>query len=1251
MACKFKYDGLEFSSKDALVKYIKNSFGSEVKSTKQLMNKVSDMDRFIFSDSFSSIKDYRTKAYEEMLVNGAILNGGKIKILQKEYDLEYKGKNRDHIKALLQKKGVVQEMNKVYGSVDSKILKWINENGASLHPDVLKEVFGETQGKSTYSSDTLVQLKKIFNIKKGTSVYRLSDFKASPAFKVIGEIDLSDIDTEIYNPLVLVNSYDGETGVLDISIMDIEPYMHFSGKGLSGSLITANFTSDKKAKDAGVTMHANIADIRSIQSSLLVAKMKAVGGDNLFVRKNNIIQFNGNNEISIAGVNNYESINNIRALRNIPELLGQMSNDMIGLIFNDEIIDEKNMHKDYVSMLMNTHQQQIQDLRDGDGFHSLGIDKLEKLVKLERAFLADKNRSKQLIDALRKQQNWIKKQRKLYTTEDQVQDEEYRLISQIMMSIESIYDRTKGSIDQPGFGAYFSTQGHMKNWVFQNYSSLEKRLMMEGADLVRQEQSKLLKFLNPVVDAYENNLGSIIQSYVINNAEKKFDPIFKKKKMKVTDEDGNVTEEEVFTGEVHFDKTDPETAKLLARGELTEEQLALGKYVAETSLKYIREILFQHEYKARFSHKSLNEKVNPTSMEGKTVKEYINDTIDEIISKNWKKGMLPVLSKSSSENFANFKVLKGLQSYFKQDTDPAKIMDQVSKISEVDGENKSSMGSFVVAQIKDHMGNKEYGSTSRMEMLGMTIGKDGVEVNRKDNNESLTKNLFTIMSYMATEAKTKPIIENEILPFMEDALVYAKALEVFEGEEQKMTAEFIRQRVDKTIYGKSQYIAKGKNDKFGQNAEGVVRLGMRALTFSGVALSVPVAVTSFTANFFESVNIAIANKFGNPYDMFNLNEFNKAFYETMKNNKKVRALGDYYQVYEGEIQELLNNIKWDPSQKQIFDSTRMHFMNRWTDRFFREVVMVAQMMHDGTYKAHSIEDGEVKYDAKKDARYFDQETGEQTEVQKELMNWIRDDLVNDRAVSQDPEGLPVKAYSREDQEKFIFIGNEFVVGAFDQYRGTVGDNHLLYNVVFQFKKFAVPKIQRRIGSTRPVREAALRRIEEGDDQELHRIWDPIIREGTWRTTSDLLLGTVPMVGDWLAKIGFVKKRRTMEDWKNMSELEKHNLASTALDLSFFIMGAILYSGLKGLSDDDDYDKDSPIAFLGPRLIRSLRDGLWTAIVAAQVNEMFLEPFPIVDYTKRLLNIFTFSASSGDLERMVPGMANIDALKDMNQKEK
>ena len=159
------------------------------------------------------------------------------------------------------------------------------------------------------------------------------------------------------------------------------------------------------------------------------------------------------------------------------------------------------------------------------------------------------------------------------------------------------------------------------------------------------------------------------------------------------------------------------------------------------------------------------------------------------------------------------------------------------------------------------------------------------------------------------------------------------------------------------------------------------------------------------------------------------------------------------------------------------------------------------------------------------------------------------------------------------------------------------------------------------------------------------------REGTWHSTARLFgesFTTLPIVGDMLAKIAQVQKPRTLKEIWTLSDLERRNLAKTALDAVTFVMASILLGGLmKDLPDD----KKKGYKKYG-RLVNAIKNGFMTSIIAAPVQMLDMATeIAIISNARRFFNIVMLSSDAGkEISYVVPFGGSARVISDIVNEE-
>ena len=520
-----------------------------------------------------------------------------------------------------------------------------------------------------------------------------------------------------------------------------------------------------------------------------------------------------------------------------------------------------------------------------------------------------------------------------------------------------------------------------------------------------------------------------------------------------------------------------------------------------------------------------------------------------------------------------------------------------------------------------------------MSNLGLEGVNGNILVKESKASGIYTQNLFNIAKYITMDGISKPILEDRLLPAYKEAQVAAKAMRVFNSTDKGRTADQLRVMFEKNIIGKHQ--KEFEDSPLWDKISGLGRMAIRITTFNGVALSLPVAVTSLTANTFESiVNSAATNISGaNPYQIFGLQHWTSAIKEYTTNYSKVKAIMDFYQVIEADRWDFLMNPKNDVTFKTPYHSNAAHFMNRWTDISTRAMAAVAQMKFEGTWNAHTVdEEGNVHYDPNKDTRI---NNWKKDRKQKEHRQWLVDELTDDERTSDQQKGSesPVRAYDVQDQRKLEHVGSQFVVGVYNKEASLSGDSFFLIQMLLQFKKFMTTKIAERLGHKIDSFEGGAKIITESETGELKRAWKNYEKEGSWRTSAKILTKSFPFTASVLAKTQWVNDVHTLGQWNKMSDLEKFNLTRTALDLIFIGTAYLAYMGFDMMAEFDD---DLAWTRRFARIMRAFKDGMMTAILTApnQMLDMF-GSIPTIDMAKNIMDLVLFIDPIGNIKHMAP----------------
>jgi len=1205
----------------------------------------------------------------DSLKNSGLINGiysdldlAKIKEV-KVYDVtvkfekEFKITDNDEREQAIKKKirlKILPVYKKHSKKFEDNVVGWLNHTGeggqGSLSTEVLEKFFTIPKSDKLYfSHKEMKNFRDHLGYIEGNLVLRASqasDYRASMP-ELAEAFDNADLKGN--DPLIIIHGVteteDGKRDY-DISLFDLTAIpLRFNGKGINGDYITTNFEADRYAEKAGVTMAATLYNARNLVLGYQVMNLTdSIGSTGVNLRKAGIIQITRsgrNSKINFRPVNMDETLNVFSYLSKNESFMKKMPSDMFDLLSKESIYDKSKYFRNYIQMML-SYSQDYYDLLKR--INKKTNSTLERYIQQAEEFIQGNGTPESLLKAIRERQKFLEATYKLNTAEAKAQHQEYVYISAAAYQLtSSIKNGIKKDINWIQFMT--NTQYNLTHEILQNYTAIERNTFAEvnGKVLSYLEgYNKELKILNKIY--YDRNPSAKFTDLFADSTSHKYERIFIK---------GTENGQEYKTMRLHWDEKDQRTIDALnnpdLKKRLSREELKIGQITAAKIDEFVKMIMRQHIV---MTDNEIYDK------EGKIDTEALNEKVDKLYNQNWEKGMVPVMTKSTGESLFDKQYKNAFDKIFNKIRNPNLVYEDIVELTALSGSPDHVDSMFRQQFVNSE--DKKFGGRTRMEMMGFEHADDKTFLSNIDKNNLLTMNLNTIMRYLAMDAYSYPAINNKVLPALSDARIMAKMFEVAEGEgSQENVLKYLQVRSDKTLRGKHQKTITDKHPEL-QGVSSLVRTALTVTSFSGVALSVPVAITSLTANTVESITVALANSFANPYKIFDLQSWAKAQVEYIKNPKKAEKILQMYQVIESDRWDILGHSRYDPLQKHWFTREKAHGMNRWTDITMRSIAAVSQMIYDGTWNAHSLDkDGNGVYNPLLDKRF-------NTDEGKELKKWIREELLkDDRYAEQQKDDLnPVVAYDLGDQRKLQMVGTEFVTGVFEQDGTAMGNNYLAYSVITQFKRFMEAKLNERLGKRTKSLERGYKNVYKDEMGALMREMVTPDKEGSWVTLFD---NTVLPLGLSIAdKVGIgeivgsmrllnlvVENPKSLTEasqvWSTLAnrltrgtvgidygeyyDLEVHNIIKAMMDILWITTGYVLYAGISGLADDED----KKFAKKNDRALRAWQNGWMTAASLGPKDMMELVTnWPLVGQMERIMKIFTWEQPMKQLTYLVPG---------------
>jgi hypothetical protein len=322
----------------------------------------------------------------------------------------------------------------------------------------------------------------------------------------------------------------------------------------------------------------------------------------------------------------------------------------------------------------------------------------------------------------------------------------------------------------------------------------------------------------------------------------------------------------------------------------------------------------------------------------------------------------------------------------------------------------------------------------------------------------------------------------------------------------------------------------------------------KAASIGLIAAKPGVAVLNLLAQQVSAFSQATANSFTGNKD-YSLTDWSKAgvTISNPKNYEKINLLLQDFGLYNLSMSDLINGHR-RYGNKSIFRMKYLYSLLNAGDWYSRSQLLVAQMMHDGTWDAYSVENGVLKYDEKADGRF----NGEKLtpEKGKALNDALRYQMAKDGLLPTGNSGAPLpKAYDSNLAAR-IKGQADSVIGGFDRDARGLYSFHSWGKLLGLFKTWLPSRLNKGFSSSYTSEIMGNYEFTRTDDNSMMAVWKGEQMEG--------MLNTLLYYGWYLAKY------RKSPD--KLTDVQRSNLRRLTADVAL-IASAFLLAGL--LDDEDD----------------------------------------------------------------------------------
>ena len=298
---------------------------------------------------------------------------------------------------------------------------------------------------------------------------------------------------------------------------------------------------------------------------------------------------------------------------------------------------------------------------------------------------------------------------------------------------------------------------------------------------------------------------------------------------------------------------------------------------------------------------------------------------------------------------------------------------------------------------------------------------------------------------------------NKILPVV-NALKVAMSWQAFELNIELPNAEtFIKEYVKSSIYSDNSIYPGIEALHQGMNAikqvASIANIGLNPIT--GVMALFQGQWGNLTRLMSRSYG---ENMFGKG-DYFSAVKFMTGLSDTVENHGLADAFNMEYGLNNMDVNMLPELMTRNRGGLLGFRSGGMYWTSSAPDYFNRMLIFIAQMKHDGCFDAHSVVDGALVYDFKKDKRFSEYAAGHTSSPeygkQKALYDVMRADFNKYGENIMEGDALP-RAYNLKQRESLKMFADG-IHGYYDHETKIMFNNNIVGMMFLQFKRWLTSK--------------------------------------------------------------------------------------------------------------------------------------------------------------------------------------------------
>ena len=1154
----------------------------EIKDSKDIINSIQPM---------GVMKNYSQYRQEE-LINAIYAN-----IDTRTESYYYNGekfyfKNLDELQKKAKiKKEIVPLYSEFEKNYKDSVIGWLN-TGAEEQGESPANFFPKKGGESRYNKNVLASIKKKIDWDKNDVYMKYSEFKDQN-----GPIPFLE-DFEGYDPIITIHKSFDESQE-SISIFDMTSLRLSKKSVLEGNIFKNFLSNDRDAIRRGVTLGGNEGDMRRLLLGLQAMAMKQANPD-LKIKSIAALGINSKG-VDSAYVNMQDFVNNVKVMGEIEPIYNALPQSLKDIVDDKALYQYEDYHQPWLFTLKRTFQERALDLR-ADKSQSFNYKKTSDTIDKMESYLNGEGGKEDIIEAVKYRMEQI--QEKL-SEEEVFASSEYKYLSATLEEMTStpLMEKTTTK-DLNKFKSWWTPTHNIEhriiNWAQEKINDSIAYVTEVVGNWQVKEFTPLLKTFNERY--FSKNPNDRFLDYVQNLSGKKFAPLFKSRTVK----DLKGADVEINSMEIHWDKDDAETKALINSGKIAPGDVELAKFVVDTiEEQMILNIMHNNRHNLKYKRKDAEKE----------------------LSQKWRKGMIPAMSSSVNEMLMKKdpkSVKAAYNKFFSQLSNQDDFYDEAGVQRKEDTKRQrilKDMGDVFTNQIgKD---SDIYGSNGRMDVMGLKSDAVGAPILVDANkNKNLSMNLELTTLYMVSSSERKRKFERDVLPVVNAAQAMMQSAETIKLEgSQKNAISYFTSYVNSVIRGQAETI---DSKIAGIELDPAINIALQITSATSLGLNIGLGLTSGLMNAGQFMNSSIANDvaMNGLYTRKDAARALKSF-ATKAGRDKIEGLMEMYKIADRSERDITHNPRRKVTNKNIFNSHTMHWTNWVSDYHIRGIVMMSQMIHDGSDKAYTMVGGELRYNESKDPRW-------QSPDGKSLKKFIKERLVEQGFMQNVDDKMP-RGYENKESLQLKYIADKYIVGSMDSTTQTRLSRATLGRPFMQYRSFLPDKVHNYFGSEK---------------------YSPI--EGQWKQvmTKDgpTTVWAQNQIGGMLESMKNLaveirkNKYSSKKAWEEMSVKDKRNVARFGADMFMYTMLSLIYGGLVMRDWDDEKEGDQTL-LPDSRFMRVFKYAAMDYLMWSPTELVRgLTGIPLLEQAERYANVLI--GNFDEVDRILPLAASVKAIKEV-----